>query len=196
MTKFDITHSRGQSERNVSSDWQSAQFDREDRVAAWQTWARQVVAPTSPLLPPVRLWHRNLLDCAQDSLGQRLWLDHSAVAEQGRFGCALAVSSCLRRSGVKVGSPSVCALAFQLEKLGWQRLPLHCAHAGDIIYGVMPGTAGNGASAHIGIVGRQATVYHNSSRSRVWTQSQLSAVFPGSRFGCQRWILRAPHRQS
>ncbi len=138
-----------------------------------------------------------ILSVAQKSVDRRLWAisDFANDVKGGKLGCAASVSEVLKASGYSyANSAGVGGLVGILNQHGWTRVPLSDAQPGDVVYGGKPGTRWweGGGNAHIGIVGEDGMVYHNSSGRRRWVQDNLTAVFNTTRFGNQRYALRPP----
>lgn len=114
----------------------------------------------------------------------------------GRLGCAASVSEVLKLAGYKyANSAGVGGLADMLKQNGWTKVDISQARPGDVVFGGKPGTRWweGGGNAHIGIVGENGSVYHNSSGKRRWVHDDsVTKVFNTHRFGNQRWVLRPP----
>lgn len=140
---------------------------------------------------------KRILDASKRSVDKRLWAmgDFANSVKGGRLGCAAAVSEVLKMSGFSyANSAGVGNMVDILKRHGWTQVELKDARPGDVVYGGKPGTRWweGGGNAHIGVVGEDGQVFHNSSGRRRWVQDDLTAVFNTKRFGQQRWALRPP----
>ncbi len=141
----------------------------------------------------------NIVASARALEGRKLWTDHATATNNGRLGCAISTSKVLERAGLDIKKElSAGALVAQLERRGWDKVPLSTAKPGDVIYGVKPGTNAmrGGGNAHVGIVdGRddgKLMVYANVSKSGRWTHSTSTRAFSPNRFGEQVWAFTPP----
>lgn len=120
-----------------------------------------------------------LLIAAKEAVGERVWARSGysgALLEYGNLGCAASVSQIIREAGVDGGrSASVTTLESQILKNGGYRVSN--PQPGDIVIGLNGGGRSAGGSGHIGIVGENGSVYHNSSSKRSWVQANLRSVF-------------------
>lgn len=142
-----------------------------------------------------------ILASAKQSVGQALWAqgDFRNVVQGGNLGCAASVSEPLQAAGFTyANSAGVGNLTKQLTDHGWTRHPVSQAQPGDVVYGWEPGTNlyAGGGGAHIGIVGENGSVYHNSSSRKYWVNDSLNGVFNSRRFGNQIYVLRPPENRS
>jgi hypothetical protein len=82
----------------------------------------------------------------------------------------------------------------QLKAAGFSEHPLADKLPGDIVYGTEPGIDASlgGGHAHIGVVGPEGLCYDNRSATGLWSEAALEEIFSETRFGAQRWVLRAP----
>lgn len=140
-----------------------------------------------------------ILHHARKSVDRRLWAqsDFANSVKGGRLGCAASVSEVLQMSGYEyANSAGVGPLVDILKQQGWTQIPLDRAQPGDVVYGGKPGTRwwAGGGNAHIGVVGEDGQVFHNSSGRKRWVQDDLTSVFNKKRFGDNRWVLRPPSR--
>ncbi len=141
--------------------------------------------------------NKRILKKAAANVDRRLWAqsDFANSVKGGRLGCAASVSEVLKMSGLHyANSAGVGGLVDILKQQGWTRVPLSQAQAGDVVYGGKPGTRWweGGGNAHIGVVGEDGQVFHNSSGRKRWVQDNLTTVFNSKRFGDNRWALRPP----
>lgn len=138
-----------------------------------------------------------ILDIAKNSVNKRLWAssDFAKQVKGGRLGCAASVSEVLKAAGYRyANSAGVGNMVDILQKNGWTKVPLSESQPGDVVYGGKPGTRWweGGGNAHIGVVGENGQVFHNSSGRKHWVQDNLNTVFNTKRFGNQRYALRPP----
>lgn len=138
-----------------------------------------------------------ILAAASGDVGNQVWArsDFSRRTRDGRLGCAASVSEVLQKAGFSyANSPGVGVLTDQLKEHGWKQMPVSEARPGDVVYGWKPGTKMHrgGGVAHVGIVGKNDTVYDNSSRSREWSHRRLTSVFSRRTYGDQLYVLRPP----
>jgi hypothetical protein len=135
----------------------------------------------------------DILKNAIDGLGQALWsltpFKHSVRG--GRLGCAASVSEVLQRSGYRYANHAgVGGLESQLMRNGWRKAPLSAAAPGDVVVvGRSRGWRAGGGSAHVGIVGENGSVYHNSSSRGQWIKDNLQARFGR---GMETFVLKPP----
>lgn len=133
----------------------------------------------------------NIANIAMANVGRRLWTFIRGVG--ANLGCASSVSAVLDRGGYNYArSASVGGLEGQLLSNGWQKLPVNMARPGDVVIGARtPYYRQGGGGSHIGVVGYNGRVYHNSSRSGQWSQADIS-YYSGGRFRYGSWVLRPP----
>lgn len=132
----------------------------------------------------------NILNSARDSVGQQLFKFIPGVP--GRLGCAASVSAALTKAGFSYAKHAgVGGLSEILQRNGWTKHDgIQNAQPGDVVViGRNARWAQGGGSAHIGIVGENGKVYHNSSARQQWVEDSLQRVFSG---GVTRFILRPP----
>lgn len=126
-------------------------------------------------------------------IGERLWAltPFKSVVRGGRLGCAASVSEVLQRSGYDYAHhAAVGGLERQLMNNGWTKAPLSQAAPGDVVVvGRSRGWRAGGGSAHVGIVGENGTVYHNSSSRGQWIKDNLQARFGR---GLETFVLKPP----
>lgn len=131
-----------------------------------------------------------ITQAARDSVGQQLF--KFIPGTPGRLGCAASVSAALNKAGFNYARHAgVAGLARILENNGWTKHSgLQDAKPGDVVVIVRrAGWENGGGGSHIGIVGENGKVYHNSSSRQQWIEDSLQRVFGG---GIQRFILRPP----
>ena len=138
-----------------------------------------------------------ILNVAKNNVNRRLWAssDFANQVKGGRLGCAASVSEVLKAAGYRyANSAGVGGMVDILRSHGWTKVPLSDSKPGDVVYGGKPGTRWweGGGNAHIGVVGENGQVYHNSSGRRQWVQDNLTRVFNSNRFGNERFALRPP----
>jgi len=138
-----------------------------------------------------------ILKNSKNSVDKRLWWhsDFRNSVKGGRLGCAASVSEVLKASGYRyANSAGVGGLVGILQQNGWEKVPLSQAQPGDVVYAGKPGTRWweGGGNAHIGVVGEDGQVFHNSSGQKRWVEDKLTSVFNTKRFGDNRWVLRPP----
>ena len=122
-----------------------------------------------------------------------MWGDFASVVQGGRLGCAASVTKVLEAAGIRdIRSAGVVDFVGKAAHQGYKKLDVSAAQPGDIVYGVEPGATGGGGNAHIGVVGPNGRVYHNSSSTGRWTEASLDGVFNRGRFGNNIHVLRAP----
>ncbi len=129
---------------------------------------------------------------ARESVGQALF--RFIPGTPGRLGCAASVSAALNKAGFNYARHAgVGGLTQILMRNGWTRHEgIQNARPGDVV--VVARRAGwenGGGGSHIGIVGENGKVYHNSSGRQQWIEDSLQRVFGG---GMMRFILRPPNR--
>lgn len=127
---------------------------------------------------------------ARESVGQALF--RFIPGTPGNLGCAASVSAALNRAGFTYARHAgVGGLSQILQRNGWTRHEgLQNARPGDVV--VIARRAGwenGGGGSHIGIVGENGKVYHNSSGRHQWIEDSLQRVFGG---GMMRFVLRPP----
>lgn len=109
-----------------------------------------------------------IVAAARDGIGQQLWAKTpwARYCEGGNLGCAASVSLVLQRAGFNYAqSAGVHELAGQLQRNGWERVPLSQAQPGDVLYN----------SHHIGIKAETGNmIYDNSSSSTVWSHRAMN----------------------
>ncbi|MDX2106080.1 MAG: hypothetical protein SFY67_06720 [Candidatus Melainabacteria bacterium] len=131
-----------------------------------------------------------ITQAARDFVGQQLF--KFIPGTPGRLGCAASVSAALNKAGFNYARHAgVAGLARILENNGWTKHSgLQDAKPGDVVVIVRrAGWQNGGGGSHIGIVGENGKVYHNSSSRQQWIEDSLQRVFGG---GIQRFILRPP----
>lgn len=136
--------------------------------------------------------NNRLLVAAKQHLGEAVWAKsgyNAADLEYGNLGCAASVSKIMKYAGVDSGmrSAGVVDLESQILRQGGKIVPN--PQPGDIVIGL------SAKSGHIGIVGENGTVYHNSSSRRAWTHADLNAVFGLGRFSDVHF-LRLPNQNA
>lgn len=133
----------------------------------------------------------NIANIAMANVGRQLWTFIRGVG--ANLGCAASVSAVLDRAGYRYArSAAVGGLEGQLLSNGWQKLPVNMARPGDVVIGARtPYYRQGGGGSHIGVVGYNGRVYHNSSRSGQWSQADIS-YYSGGRFRYGSWVLRPP----
>lgn len=132
----------------------------------------------------------NILSSARDSVGQQLF--KFIPGTPGRLGCAASVSAALSKAGFSYAKHAgVGGLSEILQRNGWTKHEgIQNAQPGDVVIVARNARwAQGGGSAHIGIVGENGKVYHNSSGRQQWVEDSLQKVFGG---GMMRFILRPP----
>lgn len=138
-----------------------------------------------------------LLALSNGLVGQQLWAQgkYRNVVQGGNLGCAAAVTEVLQKAGFSYASSAgVGNLTDQLKARGWKQMPVSQAQPGDVVYGWRGNLHAGGGSGHIGIVGENGSVYHNSSRKTTWSHDNLNSVFT-RRFGGNTYVLRPPDAQ-
>jgi len=131
-----------------------------------------------------------IIQAAKDSVGQQLF--RFIPGTPGRLGCAASVSSALNKAGFEYARHAgVHGLTQQLQRNGWTKHDgIQNAQPGDVVVIVRrTGWENGGGGSHIGIVGENRKVYHNSSGRQQWVEDSLQKVFGG---GIMRFILRPP----
>jgi len=135
----------------------------------------------------------SILKHAIDGIGEALWAmtPFRNAVRGGRLGCAASVSKVLQRAGYDYAHHAgVGGLESQLMRNGWTKAPLSAAGPGDVVMiGRSRGWRAGGGSAHVGIVGENGVVYHNSSSRGQWIKDNLQARFGG---GIERFVLKPP----
>lgn len=135
----------------------------------------------------------NILANAVEGVGKALWAltPFRNSVNGGRLGCAASVSEVLQRSGYQyANSAGVGGLEGQLMRNGWTKAPLSQAAPEDVVMvGRSPGWRAGGGSAHVGIVGENGSVYHNSSSRGQWVKDNLQARFGR---GGEMFVLKPP----
>jgi hypothetical protein len=130
---------------------------------------------------------------AIEGVGKALWslTPFRNSVNNGRLGCAASVSEVLQRSGYRYANHAgVGGLDVQLRQNGWRRAPLDQAAPGDVVVvGRSRGWRAGGGSAHVGIVGENSSVYHNSSSRGQWIKDNLHARFGR---GMEVFVLKPP----
>ena len=129
-----------------------------------------------------------IVSAARESVGQQLF--KFIPGTPGNLGCAASVSAALNKAGFNYARHAgVYGLSQQLEKNGWSKHEgIQDAKPGDVVVIVRrSGWQNGGGGSHIGIVGENGKVYHNSSGRQQWIEDSLQRVFGG---GMQRFILR------
>lgn len=132
----------------------------------------------------------NILRAAKDSVGQQLF--KFIPGTPGRLGCAASVSAALNKAGFDYARHAgVGGLSQILQRNGWTKHEgIQNAQPGDVVVVVRrSGWENGGGGSHIGIVGENGKVYHNSSGRQQWVEDSLQKVFGG---GIMRFILRPP----
>ena len=110
-----------------------------------------------------------IVAAAAQGVGQQLWAktDWARYCEGGNKGCAASVSLVLQHAGFEYAqSAGVSELAGQLQRNGWERVPMSQAQPGDVLYN----------SHHIGIKAEGGNmVYDNSSSSTRFEHRPMSS---------------------
>lgn len=135
-----------------------------------------------------------MLALSSGKVGQQLWAQgkYRNVVEGGNLGCAASVTEVLQDAGFSYASSAgVGNLTDQLMARGWKKMPVQYAQPGDVVYGHRGNLHAGGGNGHIGVVGENGTVYHNSSRKTTWSHDNLNSVFT-RRFGSNTYVLRPP----
>jgi hypothetical protein len=136
--------------------------------------------------------NQRLLMAAKQSVGKAMWNSgkwSAASLEYGNLGCAASVSEVMKAAGVDgraMTSAGVTVLEERILKEGGYRV--NNPQPGDIVVG----KRGPGKHGHIGIVGEDGKVYHNSSAKRHWVEADLSTVFGRSRGFTDVHYVRLP----
>lgn len=134
----------------------------------------------------------SLAEIARNSVGRQLW--RFIRGTPANLGCAASVSAVLSAGGYNYArSAGVGALESQLLNNGWQKMRVSEARPGDVVIGARtPYYARGGGGSHIGVVGENGKVYHNSSGQAKWIETSLNGYYNTSRFRAGVWILRPP----
>lgn len=146
--------------------------------------------PERPNRAPESGRFNDILRAAKDSVGQQLF--KFIPGTPGRLGCAASVSAALSKAGFNYAKHAgVGGLSEILQRNGWTKHEgIQNAQPGDVVVVARNARwAQGGGSAHIGIVGENGKVYHNSSGRQQWVEDNLQKVFGG---GMMRFILRPP----
>lgn len=135
----------------------------------------------------------SILVNAVEGVGRALWAltPFKNAVRGGRLGCAASVSEVLQRSGYNYANHAgVGGLESQLMRNGWTKAPLSEASPEDVVMiGRSRGWRAGGGNAHVGIVGENGTVYHNSSSRGEWIKDNLQARFGR---GGEMFVLKPP----
>jgi hypothetical protein len=134
--------------------------------------------------------NQRLLVAAKQSVGKPMWStgpwNHAAL-EYGNLGCAASVSQVMKAAGIDgPSSAGAKALGDKILKAGGQLVTN--PQPGDIVVG----QRGPGKHGHIGIVGEDGKVYHNSSAKRYWVEGNLAQVFSTKRGFVDVYYVRLP----
>lgn len=134
----------------------------------------------------------NLAEIARASVGRQLW--RFIRGTPARLGCAASVSAVLSAGGYDYARHAgVGGLESQLTRNGWQKMHVSQAQPGDVVIGARTRYYRNGGGgSHIGVVGENGRVYHNSSGRAKWIETSLSGYYNSGRFRAGVWILRPP----
>ena len=137
----------------------------------------------------------NLANIARSSVGRQLW--RFIRGTPARLGCAASVSAVLNAGGYKYARHAgVGGLESQLTRNGWQKMHVSQAQPGDVVIGARTRYyRQGGGGSHIGVVGENGRVYHNSSGRAKWIETSLSGYYNSSRFRAGVWILRPPNKR-
>ncbi|HEY9867848.1 MAG TPA: hypothetical protein V6D08_01465 [Candidatus Obscuribacterales bacterium] len=134
--------------------------------------------------------NQRLLVAAKQSVGKPMWATgpwNHASLEYGNLGCAASVSQVIKAAGIDgPSSAGASALGEKILKAGGQRVTN--PQPGDIVVG----RRGPGKHGHIGIVGEDGKVYHNSSAKRYWVEGDLAKVFSAQRGFVDVYYVRLP----
>ena len=129
---------------------------------------------------------------AKQSVGKAMWNSgrwNPQTLENGNLGCAASVSEVMKVAGVDGHAMSAAGVTLLEEKIlkeGGYRV--NNPQPGDIVVG----QRGAGQHGHIGIVGEDGKVYHNSSAKRQWVEADLSTVFGRGRGFTDVHYVRLP----
>lgn len=142
---------------------------------------------------------RRIYDAARSSVGRRMWQqsDFAPDTSDGRLGATSSVSEVLQAAGFQYANGGrVSTLARQLLARGWQPVSLDQLRPGDVLYGGKNERwEEGGGNAHIAIVGTNGRVFHNDSRSGVWSEADVRDAFSSQEFGRRVWALRPPDQE-
>jgi len=136
--------------------------------------------------------NQRLLMAAKQSVGKAMWNSgrwNPQTLENGNLGCAASVSEVMKVAGVDGHAMSAAGVTLLEEKIlkeGGYRV--NNPQPGDIVVG----QRGAGQHGHIGIVGEDGKVYHNSSAKRQWVEADLSTVFGRGRGFTDVHYVRLP----
>jgi hypothetical protein len=158
------------------------------------TAPEEFVKPTTDAALPA---NDRIALAAERNATTKPWVDtkYTPQVQNGRLAGAAAVSMVLQDLGYDYAdSANVGKLSDQLIKQGWSMVPADQAKPGDVIYGGRLGKdwKAGGGNAHIGIVGKDGTVWHNDSASGKWQADSVANSFPEGKYGKQVWVLRPP----
>ncbi len=121
-----------------------------------------------------------ILTSAYDCIGEALWRDGRFKASRldfGRLACADAVTGIMLRAGIPgVFSSGVPGIERDVLRLGGRIVSE--PRPGDIVVGYREA----GQSHHVGVVGENGSVIHNSSARRQVVQGDLRGVFNRGHF--------------
>lgn len=111
--------------------------------------------------------NQRLLVAAKQSVGKQMWNTpryNPVTLEYGNLGCAASVSEVMRAAGIesKMQSAGSILLEQKILKAGGYRVT--DPQPGDLVFGRRP--PGQHSKGHVGIVGENGKVYHNSSARR------------------------------
>lgn len=137
--------------------------------------------------------NQRLLIVAKQSVGRAMWNSsryNLATLEYGNLGCAASVSEVMRAAGIdgKMGTAGSILLEEKIIKAGGYRVT--DPQPGDIVFGRRP--PGGHSKGHVGIVGEDGKVYHNSSGKRYWVEADLTTVFNRKRGFIDIHYVRLP----
>lgn len=137
--------------------------------------------------------NQRLLIAAKQSVGKAMWNTpryNPATLDYGNLGCAASVSEVMRAAGVegKMTSAGSILLEEKIIEAGGYRVTN--PQPGDIVFGRRP--PGQRSKGHVGIVGEDGKVYHNSSGKRYWVEADLASVFNRKRGFIDIHYVRLP----
>jgi hypothetical protein len=137
--------------------------------------------------------NQRLLVAAKQSVGKQMWNTpryNPVTLEYGNLGCAASVSEVMRAAGIdsKMQSAGSILLEEKILKAGGYRVT--DPQPGDIVFGRRP--PGQHSKGHVGIVGENGKVYHNSSARRQWVEADLDKVFNAKRGFIDIHYVRLP----
>jgi len=137
--------------------------------------------------------NQRLLIAAKQSVGKAMWNTpryNPATLEYGNLGCAASVSEVMRVAGVDGNMTSAGSILLEekIIKAGGYRVSN--PQPGDIVFGRRP--PGQHSKGHVGIVGEDGKVYHNSSARKQWVAADLATVFNHKRGFIDIHYVRLP----